>query len=138
MFKRLGMGVERGAACYKKEMCFLTWFCKDISDVQVLSMSEPTLVTCQLRRRCRWTITNHPRIEPNLLVVEGHVLNCPDLGGIAPPSQLCPPCWGRISQVGPSIFHFNNSFMLGVHRPGTCKHQKTFIFQVSFCQMPRT
>ena len=72
---------------------------------QVLPMLKPAVVTCKGGQRGCGLITNHLGIEPGWLVVKGHVLDCLELGGLAPNMQFCPPIRGWILQIHPSSIH---------------------------------
>ena len=82
-------------------------------------------------------ITNHPSIQPLRLVVESHVLQCPKLDGVAPHTKICPPLWSGVFQIHPRGFYACNPLLLRISQPGTCKHKKPLISQVTFGQMPR-
>ena len=115
-----------------------TWGSKDISYVQVLPMLQPTIVTCQgWQEGCR-LIANHPCIKPRSFVVKCHVLHCPNLSGLAPSLQFCPPMRAGMLQIRPRHIELVNPFVFRLHLSGAREHEEPFFLQIVGRQMPGT
>ena len=70
--------------------------------------------------------------------MKGHVLDCPELGCLAPMAQFRPPIRGWVPQVHPSCIHLCMPLMFRIDVPGACEEKKPFLLQVPFPEMPRS
>ena len=92
-----------------------------------------TICNMQGKVRRNERIPNHLYIEPQLLVVEGDVMNNFKLSWVAPILQCCPPM--RAGIFYPSTLQIYNPLVLQIHRPSSCKQDEIFFFQVRRCQL---